>query len=227
VKGAVALAFDEHGLVPVVVQDHLSGEVRMVAFASREALDRTLESGRATFWSRSRSEIWEKGLSSGNVVHVKRVLVDCDSDCLLYASDPHGPTCHTGAPSCFFQALERGAAAPLTPGIQTAMGRLEETLEARKASSATASYTKALYEKGAAAIAAKVREEAGELAHALTNESDARVVSEAADVVYHLMVGLRLRGVPWRDVLAELEARTGSSGHAEKASRASTPPSRV
>src|ERR1700746_1855887 len=97
---------DERGLVPVVVQDHLTGEIRMFAYATREAVRKTLETGRATFWSRSRGELWEKGRTSGNEVRVTRVLVDCDSDCLVYSGEPRGNTCHTGAPSCFFQTLD-------------------------------------------------------------------------------------------------------------------------
>ena len=97
------MQFDEHGLLPVVAQDHLTGVVRMVAFANERAVKLTLETGRATFWSRSRGELWEKGVTSGNAMDVKAVLVDCDADCLLYLVAPRGPTCHTGAPSCFFR----------------------------------------------------------------------------------------------------------------------------
>ncbi len=218
------IEFDASGLVTVVVQDHLTGEVRMVAHASPEAVHSTVESGRATFWSRSRGELWEKGRTSGNAISVKRVLVDCDADCLVYVSDPLGPSCHTGAPSCFFQALEGGKLAQKSEQPQTVIARLEGALEARKASSAGASYTQSLYQAGAAAIGEKIREEAGELAEALTSESDARVVSEAADVVYHVMVGLRQRGIPWRDVLAALDGRSGKGGHEEKAERKAMPP---
>src|SRR5277367_4692276 len=89
-----------HGLIPVVVQDHLTGDMRLVAHATIEAVRATLETGRATFWSRSRNELWEKGLTSGNSLEVRRVVVDCDEDCLIYLSEPSGATCHTGAPSC-------------------------------------------------------------------------------------------------------------------------------
>jgi phosphoribosyl-ATP pyrophosphohydrolase/phosphoribosyl-AMP cyclohydrolase len=217
--------FDSEGLVPVVVQDHLTGEVRMFAFANREALQRTLDTGRATFWSRSRGELWEKGLTSGNDVVVHRVLVDCDADCLIYSSDPHGPSCHTGAPSCFFRVLEGGALSPATDPPQTLLAALEAVLESRKTSTGAASYTKSLYDGGAGAIAAKLREEAGELGRALESESDDRVVSEAADVLYHLVVGLRWRAIPLRRVLAELARRVGTSGHDEKARRAGKPAS--
>lgn len=225
----LGLTFDRDGLVTVVVQDHLTGEVRMVAHANLEAVAATLSTGRATFWSRSRKELWEKGKTSGNGIAVSRVLVDCDADCLLYVSEPAGPSCHTGAPSCFFRALpaagESGAAGAGAGGRdleatpQTLLARLEHELEARKTSTGKKSYTKSLYDGGAAAINAKIEEEAGELAKAIAGEDDARVVSEAADVLYHVMVGLRFRGIAVRDVLAKLDARAGTSGHAEKAQR--------
>jgi phosphoribosyl-ATP pyrophosphohydrolase/phosphoribosyl-AMP cyclohydrolase len=216
------IAFDEHGLVPVIVQDRLTGEVRMFAFATSQAVRMTLDTGLATFWSRSRGELWQKGRTSGNEIRVDRVLVDCDSDCLLYLGEPRGNSCHTGAPSCFFQALEGEELTQASERPQTLLATLETVLESRKTSTGAASYTKSLYDKGAPAIAAKIREEAGELAAALEAESDDRVVSEAADTLYHLLVGLRSRGLPLRRVLAELARRLGKSGHAEKASRPRT-----
>ncbi|MDP9036130.1 MAG: bifunctional phosphoribosyl-AMP cyclohydrolase/phosphoribosyl-ATP diphosphatase HisIE [Myxococcota bacterium] len=213
------LLFDEQGLIPVVVQDRLTGDIRMFAFATVEAVRNTLQTGRATFWSRSRGELWEKGRTSGNDIRVTRVLVDCDSDCLVYSSEPHGNSCHTGAPSCFFQAIEGDAVVQASDQPQTLLAELEALLEARKASTAGASYTKSLYEKGPSAIGAKLREEGDELARAIEAESDSRVISEAADVVYHVLVALRSRSIPLRRVLSELARRLGQSGHEEKASR--------
>jgi phosphoribosyl-ATP pyrophosphohydrolase/phosphoribosyl-AMP cyclohydrolase len=213
------LTFDERGLVPVVVQDHLTGEIRMVANANAEAVQKTLETGRATFWSRSRGELWEKGKTSGNDVHVVRVLVDCDADCLLYSGEPRGSSCHTGAPTCFFQALDGDRTIKPSEQPQTLLGTLEAVLESRKQSTGAASYTKSLYDAGPAVIGGKIREEAGELARAVESESDERVVGEAADVLYHLVVGLRWRAIPLRRVLAELAHRLGTSGHDEKARR--------
>jgi phosphoribosyl-AMP cyclohydrolase / phosphoribosyl-ATP pyrophosphohydrolase len=234
------LTFDSHGLVPVIVQDHLTGEVRMFAFATPAAIQSTRETGRATFWSRSRDELWEKGRTSGNEIRVLRVLVDCDADCVIYSSEPHGNSCHTGAPSCFFQTLEGEAGAERLEGAklegeagaeslrepappQTLLSALESSLEARKRSTGKASYTKSLYDAGAPKIGAKLREEAGEAAQAIESESDERVVSEAADVLYHLLVGLRWRSIPLRRVFAELARRAGTSGHEEKASRRPAP----
>jgi phosphoribosyl-ATP pyrophosphohydrolase/phosphoribosyl-AMP cyclohydrolase len=222
------LAFDDRGLVPAIAQDRLTGEIRMVAFANGEAIRRTLATGKATFWSRSRGELWEKGRTSGNDFLVTEVLVDCDADCVIYSGEPRGASCHTGAPSCFFRALgadheltcpESSGAAAGCDRPQTLLAALEGLLEARKTSTSGASYTKSLYDRGAPAIGAKLEEEAGELGRALADESDDRVVSESADVLYHLLVGLRWRTIPLRHVLAELARRFGVSGHAEKAAR--------
>ncbi|MGA2449799.1 MAG: bifunctional phosphoribosyl-AMP cyclohydrolase/phosphoribosyl-ATP diphosphatase HisIE [Polyangiaceae bacterium] len=216
---ALPLAFDAHGLIPVVVQDELTGEVRMLAFANLEAVQRTMQTGQATFWSRSRQELWQKGLTRGSEIHVSRIFVDCDADSIIYSGNPLGNSCHTGAPSCFFHALDGSSLASSPAPWQTVLARLEAVLEARKSSSGAASYTKRLYERGTAAIGEKIAEEAGELAQALVEESDVRVVSEAADLLYHTLVGLRSRGIALRDVLAELARREGVSGLAEKASR--------
>jgi phosphoribosyl-ATP pyrophosphohydrolase/phosphoribosyl-AMP cyclohydrolase len=215
------LNFDQDGLIPVVVQDHLTGEVRMVAFATREAIKTTLQTGRATFWSRSRGELWEKGRTSGNTIAVKRVLVDCDADCVVYSAEPRGPSCHTGAQSCFFHTLEAGESAlrQRSEEPQTIFATLEAVLESRKKSAGQSSYTKALYDGGAQAIGGKLREEADELSRALEKESDDRVANEAADLLYHMLVGLRWRAIPLRDVLGVLAARMGTSGHEEKANR--------
>jgi phosphoribosyl-ATP pyrophosphohydrolase/phosphoribosyl-AMP cyclohydrolase len=213
------ITFDDHGLVPVIVQDRLTGDIRMFAFATEEAVRMTLETGRATFWSRSRGELWQKGRTSGNEVRVDRVLVDCDADCLVYSGEPNGNSCHTGAPSCFFQMLDADVLSQASELPQTLLATLEAVLESRKASTAAASYTKSLYEKGAAAIGAKIREEAGELAQAIEVEGDNRVVSEAADTLYHVLVGLRSRAIPFRRVLGELARRLAVSGHEEKATR--------
>src|SRR5215813_13492943 len=108
------IMFGEGGLVPAVVQDRLTGQVRMLAYVDREALARTLATGRATFWSRSRKELWEKGATSGNTLAVSAVVADCDADALLFLADPAGPTCHTGSPSCFFRRVDEGGAAAET-----------------------------------------------------------------------------------------------------------------
>jgi phosphoribosyl-ATP pyrophosphohydrolase/phosphoribosyl-AMP cyclohydrolase len=214
------LVFGEGGLIPAIVQDRLTGQVRMLAYANREAVARTLSTGHATFFSRSRGALWEKGATSGNVVHVTAVIADCDADALLYMADPVGPTCHTGSPSCFFRRVgPDGTAAEEGVDAAAFLEALEREIASRKHSSAARSYTKHLLEGGAARIGEKLREEAAELAQAIASESDDRVASEAADVVYHALVGLASRGVPLRAVIAKLAARAGTSGHEEKAAR--------
>jgi phosphoribosyl-AMP cyclohydrolase / phosphoribosyl-ATP pyrophosphohydrolase len=216
----VLLRFGEAGLLPVVAQDRLTGQVRMLAYADRESVARTLATGRATFFSRSRGALWEKGASSGHFLHVVSVVADCDADAILYLVDPVGPTCHTGSPSCFFRKVGAdGAVAESGRDAAPFLEELEREIEARKASTSAKSYTKHLLEGGPARIGEKLREEAAELAEAIAGETDERVASEAADVIYHLLVGLASRGVPLHRVLAALAARSGTSGHDEKARR--------
>lgn len=216
-----ALEFDAKGLVAVVAQDAETGEIRMVAYANREAVSRTLETHEAHFYSRSRQTLWKKGESSGNTLRVREVWIDCDGDTLLYLVDPAGPSCHTGADTCFFRRLSKDGEAieGVSEGATPTLLRLERTLHDRRASTADKSYTKSLLEAGPPKIDRKLREEAQELGEALIGESDDRVASEAGDVLYHLMVGLVSRDVTLRDLLQVLSKRFTRSGHEEKASR--------
>jgi len=214
------LKLDADGLVTVVVQDRLSGEIRMLAHANEAAVQATLESGSAHFYSRSRQALWRKGESSGHVLAVHEIWADCDADALLYLVDPEGPSCHTGRQTCFFHSVDSGGLHEQAAAQGRALlPRLWAELLARKSADADGSYTRKLLDEGPAKIAAKVREEGDELARALENESDQRVISEAADVVYHSLVGLIARGVELRDLEAELARRFGISGLVEKASR--------
>lgn len=214
-------SFDpDSGLIPAIAQDRLTGEIRMVAHMNREALERTLETGRATFFSRSRKKLWEKGESSGHALLVRGVVADCDADVLLLEVDPEGPSCHTGRPNCFFHRM--GPVGELVEEEVEArpfLAALERTLQDREKQRAERSYTKSLLDGGAPRVGAKIREEAEELSRAIAEESDPRVLSEAADLLYHLMVGLRLRGLDFRLVLEALADRSKMSGHAEKQSR--------
>lgn len=217
------LSFDEQGLIPAVAQDRLTGQVRMVAWMSAEALAQTLATGRATFFSRSRGKLWEKGETSGHHLTVHSVYADCDADTLLLLVDPAGPTCHTGRPACFFRRLDADGTPQETEREASAfLPELEAKIASRAAHRADKSYTKSLLDGGAAKIGDKLREESGELAVALANESDECVRSEAADVLFHLLVGLRLRGVTLREVIEVLAARAGTSGLEEKAARPPT-----
>ena len=217
------LHFGEGGLLPAIAQDRMTGQVRMVGYMSPASLARTLETGRATFWSRSRGEIWEKGATSGNALHVSAIYADCDADALLLLIDPRGPTCHTGSPSCFFRRVgPDGIAADEGRSAGAFLAELEREIEDRKQSSAQKSYTRHLLDGGAPRIGGKIREEAGELAEAIASESDERVASEAADVLYHVLVGLSSRGLTLRDAVAVLARRAGTSGHEQKARRGET-----
>ena len=214
------LRYDSHGLVPAIVQDHLTGQIRMFAYATEAAVRRTLETGRATFWSRSRGELWQRGRISGHEIPVVRVLADCSGAAVIYSSDPHHATCNSGAPSCFFHVFEgeRMMQAPEQP--QTIFAQLESILDLRKKSTGGASYTKGLYDLGPAGIAGKFREEAAVFAAALEDQDEERVVSEAADMLYHVLVALRSRSITLRRVLVELSRRVArSSAPVERESR--------
>jgi phosphoribosyl-ATP pyrophosphohydrolase/phosphoribosyl-AMP cyclohydrolase len=207
--------------VTVVVQDRLSGELRMLAHANREAIEATLRTGYAHFYSRSRKQQWRKGETSGHGLRVAEVWVDCDGDALVYLADAEGPSCHTNRETCFFTKLtaEAGTQPDGASHARAVLPRLWAELEARRDAAADKSYTKKLLEGGPTKIAAKLEEEAGELARALQSESDERVVSEAADVTYHLLVGLLARNGSLRGLEAELAKRFAMSGLEEKASR--------
>lgn len=195
----------------------------MVAWMSREALDQTLTTGYATFYSRSRGRLWVKGESSGNRLRVHSVTADCDGDTLLLGVSAEGPSCHTGAQNCFFNPVVRSTE-PLVAGtpIAPTLTLLEQTIQARAQSTSEKSYTKSLLDGGAARVGGKIREEAAELVDAIAAESDERVAAEAADLLFHLLVGLQLRGVGLPRVIEVLRGRMGVSGHAEKAQRSRT-----
>jgi phosphoribosyl-ATP pyrophosphohydrolase/phosphoribosyl-AMP cyclohydrolase len=198
----VEIAFDERGLVPCVVQDWASGEVLTLAYANAEAVERTRETGELHLWSRSRNELWHKGATSGNVQKVRALRVDCDGDALLALVEPAGPACHTGERTCFFTGdLEPPAPHEVLPG-------LERTLAARAAERPAGSYTVELLDDPGR-IGAKVEEEAEEVARAAREESDERVDSEAADVLYHLTVLLHSRGRSLGDAEEVLNGRRG------------------
>jgi phosphoribosyl-ATP pyrophosphohydrolase/phosphoribosyl-AMP cyclohydrolase len=197
------LKFDEGGLIPAVVQEAETGEVLMVAWMDRAALDATLRSGLTHFWSRARQAPWRKGETSGHRQHVQGVYADCDADTLLVQVHQDGVACHTGNRTCFFTALQGdGAAANM-------LDRLERIVAARKATPpAAGSYVASLLARGEAAISRKIGEEASEvITAALGGEGDRRVVEEVADLWFHTVVLLGARGIALRDVLEELARR--------------------
>jgi len=207
----VQLKYDEHELIPVVAQDAATGQVLMVAYMTREAVAKTLQTGQAWYWSRSRRALWRKGAQSGHTQRVREVRVDCDGDALLVRVDPQGPACHTGHRSCFFRDVEgREAvtdAADALPSPRDILDDLFEVLTRRRAEMPSGSYTTSLLRAGRAAIAGKVMEEAEELTRAAAAETDQRVIEEGADLLYHAWLLLVERGVDLRDVKEELKRR--------------------
>jgi phosphoribosyl-AMP cyclohydrolase / phosphoribosyl-ATP pyrophosphohydrolase len=189
----LAIAFDDRGLVPCIAQDWRTGEVLTLAYMNREALERTRATGEVHYWSRSRNELWHKGATSGNVQKLCALRIDCDGDALLALVEPAGPACHTGERTCFFTG-------DLTPGAPyEALPALERTIDQRAQASDTASSYTATLLADPQLAGAKVEEEAEEVVRAVREESDERVANEAADVLYHLAVLLRSRGLSLAD----------------------------
>jgi phosphoribosyl-ATP pyrophosphohydrolase/phosphoribosyl-AMP cyclohydrolase len=197
------ISFDERGLVPCVVQDEGTGEVLMLAYANRKALELTLETGEMHFYSRSREEIWRKGETSGATMAVKQLRYDCDGDAVLAIVAPAGPACHTGERTCFYREL---GGEPDRVAFEE-LPALERTLRSRAAERPEGSYTVELLDNPTL-IGEKVEEEAEEVVRAAREETDERVAEEAADVIYHLAVLLASRGVPQSAVFEELNARS-------------------
>lgn len=203
------LKFDERGLIPAIVQDAINGRVLMMAWMNAESLQLTLESGEAWFWSRSRSELWHKGATSGNVLRVRELRADCDGDTLLLRAEPAGPACHTGKESCFFTSLTT-ASQEETPRAGF-LDELEGIVAARRTAQPESSYTARLFAKGRLKIAQKVGEEGLESALAGVAQDDDRLIDESADLLFHLLVLLNERGIPLSTVLGRLDARHSRS----------------
>jgi len=190
------------GLLPAIVQHWLTGEVLMLGYMNAEALAATQSSGHVTFFSRSKQRLWMKGETSGHVLVMKSVRMDCDADTLLVQTEPHGPTCHTGTRSCFGDAVKP----PL--GF---LAELDALIAQRHEQRPAGSYTTQLFEGGIRRMAQKVGEEGVETALAAVAQDDEALLGEAADLVYHLTVALRARGLGLVDVAAVLAKRHGAS----------------
>jgi phosphoribosyl-ATP pyrophosphohydrolase/phosphoribosyl-AMP cyclohydrolase len=198
------IRFDERGLIPAIVQDATSREVLTLAYMNRESLARTLETKQTWFWSRSRNELWHKGETSGNTQEVVNLALDCDRDAIVVLVKPAGPACHTGAVSCFDTGTQLPALGPL-------LDQLYELIGSRERERPSGSYTTYLFEKGLDKILKKVGEESAETIIAAKNENVARLTSETADLVYHLLVLLVARGVSLTDIAEELGRRRKES----------------
>ena len=205
-----AVRFGADGLVPVVAQENRSGDVLMVAFADRDALERTVETGVAHYFSRSRRALWRKGETSGHTQRVREIRLDCDGDTVLYRVDQTGPACHTGTHTCF-SAVVGGAGGQSVRTEEDPGGhlltRLAGLIARRAAERPEGSYTVTLLDRGVAKASQKVGEEAVEVVVAANAEDDGRLASESADLLYHLLVLLHARGVGLDAVLTELENR--------------------
>ncbi len=196
---------DDHGLIPVVVQHYRTAEVLMLAYMNREAYEMTIETGKMTYYSRSRQELWIKGETSGHFQYVKSLTIDCDKDTILAKVDQVGAACHTGNPTCFFQPLVGGEADEKNP-LQV-FESVYDTILDRKRHPKEGSYTNYLFDKGIDKILKKVGEEATELVIAAKNPNPEEIKYELSDFLYHAMVLMVERGVTWEDITRELADR--------------------
>src|SRR5205085_2474784 len=222
------IKFDERGLAPVVVQDARTGEVLTLAYMNAESFARTLAEGETWFWSRSRAELWHKGATSGHTQRVVSVRADCDADALLVSVEPRGPACHTGARTCFHQAIEgapdeeaerqtrvvgadKNAQSEMqhTPELGAQLQQLYAVIEQRRQERPAGSYTTYLFHQGLDKILKKLGAETAETIIAAKNEDTSALVAEASDLLYHLLVLCVERGVTLEEISAELVQRSG------------------
>ncbi len=193
------LDFDkQNGLIPAIVQDYRTQKVLMLGFMNEEAYNKTLDTKLATFFSRSRNELWTKGETSGNYLHVKEINVDCDNDTILLKANPAGPVCHTGKDTCFNEENKVGA---------EFMEYLSKVIKDRKENPTGESYTSSLFEKGINKIAQKVGEEAIELVIESKDNNKDLFLNEAADLLFHYLVLLEAKGIDLSEVMGVLESR--------------------
>ena len=201
------LKFDEKGLIPVVAQDYRTGEIRMVAYANKEAIEKTLETGYAHYYSRSRQKIWKKGETSGELQKVKEIRVDCDNDAVLYIIEQEkNRACHTGERNCFYRTVQ-GEYALNKPLPFEVLQRLQELLKGRIEKLPEGSYTTKLVKKGFDRIVQKFGEESVETLIALMNRDKDAVIYESADMLYHWLLALTYLGIDITEIFEELRRR--------------------
>ncbi|MBP3688767.1 MAG: bifunctional phosphoribosyl-AMP cyclohydrolase/phosphoribosyl-ATP diphosphatase HisIE [Bacteroidaceae bacterium] len=193
------------GLVPAVIQDYVTRHVLMLGYMNEEAYRKTVETGKVTFWSRSRNTLWTKGETSGNFLNVIEIKNDCDGDTLLVLVRPDGPTCHTGADTCWGEKNEQN---PLL-----FLAELQDFIEKRHEEMPEGSYTTSLFKDGLNRMAQKVGEEALELVIEACNGTDERLIYEGSDMLYHLIVLLTSKGLRIEDMVAELRERHNPGWH--------------
>ncbi|HHY70956.1 MAG TPA: bifunctional phosphoribosyl-AMP cyclohydrolase/phosphoribosyl-ATP diphosphatase HisIE [Thermoanaerobacterales bacterium] len=209
--------YDEKGLVPAVVQDEKNKDVLMVAYMNKEALNKTLETRRAWFYSRKRKSLWQKGETSGNFLEVKSIFYDCDKDTLLLKVDPQGPACHTGHESCFYRSLIQnqepalsectGAKDEIQGNPIKILDELIEVIDSRFTVQPEGSYIAKLYAGGRERILKKVGEEATEVIIASMSQNKSEIIYETADLLFHLLIALRFDRIAIEEIMTELERR--------------------
>jgi phosphoribosyl-ATP pyrophosphohydrolase/phosphoribosyl-AMP cyclohydrolase len=205
------IKFNENGLVPVIVQDVSSGQVLMLAYANKDAIQKTIDSGKSHFWSRSREKLWMKGEKSGNVQDIKELYYDCDIDTILYLVQQTGVACHTGERTCFYRSTNGNQEAP-TFGSSDSSKTLDEVYEVildRKLNPKDGSYVSGLFEKGLDKILKKIGEEAGETIIGAKNGDKKEIIYETADLWFHSMIVLSYFGITPNDIYDELGRRFG------------------
>ncbi|QNK60382.1 bifunctional phosphoribosyl-AMP cyclohydrolase/phosphoribosyl-ATP diphosphatase HisIE [Paenibacillus sp. PAMC21692] len=212
-----AIKWSEDGLVPAIVQDAQSKEVLMLAYMNEESLGLSVSTGTTWFWSRSRNELWNKGATSGHTQRIESMSYDCDGDTLLVRVAQQGPACHTGRYSCFYNGIELESGAQQADSADEEessdrfgiLGKLETIIAQRYAERPAGAYTTYLFDKGVDKILKKVGEESAEVIIAAKNQDNDELRSEAGDLLFHLMVLLRERGLPLDDIMSELNNRHG------------------
>lgn len=201
------LKFREDGLIPVVVVNAVTGALLTLAYANREAVEKTIATAATHLWSRSRGKLWRKGEESGNTQQVVTIVADCDGDALEYRVIPSGPACHTGAETCFHNPVFAVSEDGKTGAFVRAIAYLQRVIESRRGADPSQSYVARLFESGVDRIGKKIGEEATELVIAAKNQTRQEIVWEAADLMFHTMVLLASEGISLDEIGAEFERR--------------------
>lgn len=220
------LQFGDQGLLPAIVQDVVTGQVLMLAYMNREALEKTLETGLAHYWSRSRSQLWQKGETSGHTQHVRDIRYDCDADSLLLLVEQDGVACHTGERSCFFRRLPGSPHTADIPVAEAFLHKVYEVILERRQHAPQESYVASLMARGQDQVLKKVVEEAAEVVLASKNGHAEEILYEMADLWFHSLVALGWHRLPPQGVLQELQRRFGKSGLRPQPEPSSSKPSR-
>jgi phosphoribosyl-AMP cyclohydrolase / phosphoribosyl-ATP pyrophosphohydrolase len=219
------LQFNDQGLIPAIVQDTATGQVLMLAYMNREALERTFATGLAHYWSRSRAQLWQKGETSGHIQHVRDIRYDCDADTLLVSVEQEGVACHTGERSCFFQHLAENPQCAHLPVSEGLLHQIYEVVQERKRWTPQESYVASLMARGQDHVLKKVMEEAAEVLMASKDDRPEAIVYEMADLWFHAIVALGWHNIPPQQVFQELQRRFGKSGlRSNQVSPSPTPP---